>query len=77
MFSESRQAREQQPPELRKFIYRDNFAGAKVVFECEAASISEADKMYLAKTGKNVEKQAHIGCSIEKIVKPTNDSVSE
>ncbi|MBI2446741.1 MAG: hypothetical protein HYV51_02905 [Parcubacteria group bacterium] len=53
--------------ELRKYIYHDNSAGGKVVFECVAKDILEADKMYQEKTGKNPEKQNHIGCSIEKI----------
>lgn len=52
---------------LRKYIYRDNSAGGKVVFECVAKDILEADKMYQEKTGKNPEKQNYVGCSSEKI----------
>jgi hypothetical protein len=52
---------------LRKFIYRDNSAGGKVIFECVAAGILEADKLYEAATGKNPEKQNYVGCSVEKI----------
>jgi hypothetical protein len=53
--------------EFRKYTYRDNSAGSKVVFECVAKDILEADKMYQEKTGKNPEKQNYVGCSIEKI----------
>jgi hypothetical protein len=52
---------------LRKFVYRDNSADRKVIFECVASGILEADKMYEAATGKNPEKQNHVGCSVEKI----------
>ncbi|MFA5358660.1 MAG: hypothetical protein WC310_02450 [Patescibacteria group bacterium] len=53
--------------ELKKFIYRDNSAGGKIVFECLAKGILEADRLYQEKTGKNPEKQNYIGCSSEKI----------
>ncbi|MBI2474928.1 hypothetical protein HYV69_00690 [Candidatus Uhrbacteria bacterium] len=52
---------------LRKFVYRDNSDGRKVIFECVTESILDADKMYEEKTGKDPEKQPHVGCSIEKI----------
>jgi hypothetical protein len=52
---------------LKKFVYRDNSAGGKVIFECVASGIFEADKMYEAETGKNPEKQNYVGCSVEKI----------
>ena len=52
---------------LNKYTYRDKSAGDKVVFECVAKDILEADKMYQEKTGKNPEKQSYVGCSIEKI----------
>lgn len=58
---------EQKETELKKYTYRDNSAGGKVVFECVAGDILEADKLYEEKTGKNPEKQPHIGCSIEKV----------
>ena len=57
--------------ELRKYTYRDSSAGGKVVFECVAKDILDADKMYQEKTGKNPEKQSYIGCSIEKIESDT------
>ena len=57
----------QKEKELKKYTYRDNSAGEGVVFECVATDILEADKMYEEKTGKNLEKQSHIACSIEKI----------
>ncbi len=53
--------------ELRKYTYRDNSAGGQIVFECIATGILEADKLYQEKTGKNPEKQPHVGCSIEKM----------
>jgi len=53
--------------ELKKYTYRDNSAGGKVVFECDAKDILEADKMYQEKTGENPEKQNDVGCSIKKI----------
>ena len=51
--------------ELRKFTYRDNSAGRKVLFECVANGILEADILYEKETGKNPEKQNHVVCSIE------------
>ncbi len=57
--------------EPRRFIYRDNLANGKVVFECTAKGISEADNLYRKATGKNPEQQSHIGCSIEKIKEST------
>jgi len=52
---------------LNKYTYRDNSAGGKIIFECTAESILEADKMYEAATGKDAEKQNYVGCSVEKI----------
>ena len=57
--------------EPRRFIYRDNLANGKIVFECTAKGISEADKLYRVAKGKNPEQQSHIGCSIEKIEENT------
>jgi hypothetical protein len=54
---------------INKYTYRDNSAGRKVIFECVANNILEADKLYEEKTGNNPEKQNHVGCSIEKIDK--------
>lgn len=53
--------------DLRRFIYRDNSAGGKIIFECVAKSILDADKMYEEETGNNPEKQCYVGCSVEKI----------
>lgn len=53
--------------ELYKYTYRDNSAGGRIIFECVATSILEADKMYESAAGKNPEKQNHVGCSVEKI----------
>lgn len=52
---------------LKKYIYRDNSTGGRVVFECTATDILKADKLYEKKMGKNPEKQPYIGCSIENI----------
>jgi len=50
-----------------KFIYKDNSQPNKpIVFEVEAETITEADKLYQQVTGQNVVKQSHIGCSIIK-----------
>lgn len=58
---------EQKEKELKKYTYRDNSAGGKIIFECVASDILEADKLYEEETGKNPEKQPHVGCSIEKV----------
>ncbi len=58
---------ENKEKKLYKFTYRDNSAGGKVIFECVAESILDADQRYEAETGNNPEKQNHIGCSVEKI----------
>lgn len=51
---------------LRKYIYTDH-SGAedKIVFECVATGIYEADKMYEEKTGKDPRKQNYVGCEIK------------
>ena len=38
--------------EPHRYIYRDNKSGGKVIFECIASNILDADKMYEEKTGK-------------------------
>jgi len=50
---------------LKKFIYRDNkeYPG-RIIFECVADDILNADKQYETATGNNPEKQTHIGCEI-------------
>lgn len=64
IFMEEREFRPER--KLNKYTYRDNSAGRKIIFECTAENILEADKMYEAATGKNPEKQNHVGCSVEK-----------
>ncbi len=57
---------------LVKYTYRDNTpetGNGKVVFECSAKDILEADKMYEKETGNDPKKQNFIGCSQEKVVK--------
>ena len=51
--------------ELKKYTYVDGNENRKVVFECLATDILEADKLYTEKTGKNPEKQNNILVSIE------------
>ncbi|MBU1146677.1 hypothetical protein KKD80_04020 [Patescibacteria group bacterium] len=58
---------EKKERQLYKFTYRDNSAGGRIIFECTAEKILDADKLYEAKTGKNPEKQNYVGCSVEKI----------
>jgi len=53
--------------DLRKFVYKDYSDGGKIIFECIARGILEADKLYEEKTGNNPEKQNNIGCSTEKV----------
>ena len=36
----------------------------KIVFQCIAENILEADKLYEKATGKDVTKQSYIGCEI-------------
>ena len=60
--------------ELKKNIYRDNSAGQKIVFECTAKDILDADKLYQKETGKDPVKQSYISCSTEKI---TNENSPE
>jgi len=52
-----------------KFIYYDHSISieGKIIFECVANNILEADKMYQEKVGKNPEKQNYVGCSSEKL----------
>jgi hypothetical protein len=50
-----------------RYTYRDNSAGGKIIFECVAESILDADEWYEKETGKNPEKQNHVGCSVEEI----------
>ncbi|HEY4489666.1 MAG TPA: Fic family protein [Candidatus Paceibacterota bacterium] len=69
MFTEKPESEIENNAELRKYTYRDNSAGGVVIFECVAKGILEADKLYQEKTGKNPEKQNHVGCSIEKLEK--------
>ncbi len=52
---------------LRRFIYRDNSADGKIIFQCVAKNILEADAMYKEEIGQEPAKQNHIGCSIEKV----------
>lgn len=44
-----------------KYVYTDKLKGV-VVFECEATSILEADKLYTTATGKDPVKQPFVGC---------------
>lgn len=48
----------------KTYTYHDNSDKGKIVFECVAKSILEADKLYKEKTGKDPGKQSHVGCHI-------------
>jgi len=57
-----------------KFIYYDHSiielvhsVEGKIIFECVANNILEADKMYKEVVGKDPDKQNYIGCSSEKL----------
>lgn len=52
---------------MSTYTYRDNsnYPDIKVVFVCEASGILEADLLYQKEVGKDVMKQAYIGCTIE------------
>jgi hypothetical protein len=54
----------------KKFIYRDNFKNREVVFECEAESITEADKLLKDSTGIDAYTTNNISCEI--ISEPEN-----
>ena len=49
-----------------QFTYCDNSNNGKIVFQCTAENILDADKLYEEKTGQRVEKQMYIGCSIKR-----------
>ena len=63
---ERRESKEKLNENLRKFIYQDNHDNRKIIFECLAENINEADKLYEEKTGIKPEKQSHIACEIKK-----------
>lgn len=52
---------ELEPIKKKKYTYIDHNQGDKVVFECEAKDILEADELYKKATGKNPEKQGYVG----------------
>lgn len=48
---------------MTHYTYRDNRqVPPKVVFECEANGILEADELYKVATGKDPAKQPYVGC---------------
>lgn len=49
---------------MKTFIYKDYKQKGKVIFQCQAEGILEADKKYEEATGKDPEKQCHVGCEI-------------
>lgn len=48
------------------YVYIDHSNQGKIVFECSANNILQADALYLDKTGLDVSKQCHIGCYTKK-----------
>jgi hypothetical protein len=50
---------------MNRYIYTDKLeAPPKVVFECGAEDILEADALYRVATKKDPVKQAHVGCQV-------------
>jgi hypothetical protein len=50
-----------------KYIDHSEYPKDRVVFECDAESILEADKKYKEATDKDVVKQPYIGCQIQEL----------
>jgi hypothetical protein len=44
------------------FYYNNELAGHPVIFDCKADNVSDADKQYKEKIGKEPNKSEHIGC---------------
>ena len=63
--AESEDSMEETKPKIKHYTYHDNNDGGKIMFECDAKDILEADKMYQKETGKDVKKQPHIGCRFD------------
>jgi len=49
---------------MKHYKYTD-YKISKIIFECDASNIIEADKLFLKKTGKNASKESYITCSFE------------
>jgi hypothetical protein len=50
---------------MKTYIYSDkNVQPNKVVFECQAKSILEADVLYKAALGKDPAKERYIACEV-------------
>ncbi|MDD5043395.1 MAG: hypothetical protein PHD51_01850 [Patescibacteria group bacterium] len=58
----------EQKKELRRYVYTDHKI-EKVIFECEAGDILEADELYKKATGNDSSKQAYVGIQILEIKK--------
>lgn len=54
----------QENGEKYRYVYRDNSQNGKVVFECIAEGILDADEEYKKYTGSNPAKQGYVGCQI-------------
>ena len=49
---------------MKHYKYTDHKNGNNIVFECDAESILDADKLYQEKIGKHPQKQAYVGCEV-------------
>jgi hypothetical protein len=65
--TKNRDSATEQQNTLLRFTYRDNSADGKIIFQCDAKDILEADKLYIKKTGRDPAKQKYVGCSFKKI----------
>lgn len=53
---------------MNKYIYSDKRkTPPKVVFECEAPNILEADKLYKKATGNDPAQQPYVGCESKEV----------
>ncbi|MEK7178637.1 MAG: hypothetical protein AAB727_00070 [Patescibacteria group bacterium] len=67
MSIENQNIKKESGKELQRWTYHDNHAGGKVIFECTAKNIFEADEMYQKETGNDPNKQMFVGRRFEKI----------
>jgi hypothetical protein len=49
---------------MKLYTYKDNSQNGKVIYECYADSILEADEKFQTALGFNVAKVSYIGCVI-------------
>ena len=62
---ENLESKTEQKEVLNKYFYHDVSADKKIIFECSAKDILEADALYEQYTGQKAEKQKNIYTTIE------------